>query len=79
MATKLADKTSAKLVLKSSLLGTGPIIGATPIPNLYINSGHGTLGWTMACGSARVLADILSGRDPSIDTAHLSVARFCPQ
>jgi len=41
-----------------------PVIGRSPIANLFINTGHGTLGWTMACGSAAALADIVSGRQP---------------
>jgi D-amino-acid dehydrogenase len=41
-----------------------PLIGATRYPNLYLNAGHGPLGWTMSCGSARALADIVSGRHP---------------
>jgi D-amino-acid dehydrogenase len=41
-----------------------PLIGRSAIPNLYINTGHGTLGWTMACGSGAALADIVSGRAP---------------
>lgn len=41
-----------------------PLIGRSAIPNLYLNSGHGTLGWTMACGSGAALADIVSGRKP---------------
>jgi D-amino-acid dehydrogenase len=41
-----------------------PFIGTTPLDNLYLNTGHGTLGWTMACGSGRALADIISGRAP---------------
>ncbi len=53
-----------------------PILGATKVANLYTNTGHGTLGWTMACGSARVLADVISGREPEIATADLSVARY---
>ncbi len=44
-----------------------PCIGATRYANLYLNTGHGTLGWTHACGSARALADIVSGREPEID------------
>jgi D-amino-acid dehydrogenase len=40
-----------------------PLLGATPIPNLYLNTGHGSLGWTLAAGSARVLADLLAGRE----------------
>src|SRR3546814_14683407 len=46
-----------------------PIIGATRYGNLFLNTGHGTLGWTMAAGSGRVLAAILSGRTPAIDAA----------
>ncbi|GJE27886.1 D-amino acid dehydrogenase [Methylobacterium organophilum] len=53
-----------------------PIIGPTPFANLYTNTGHGTLGWTMACGSGRLLADLVSGRSPEIDGADLAVARY---
>ncbi len=53
-----------------------PLIGPTPYANLHLNTGHGTLGWTMACGSARVLADQLAGRQPEIDTRDLSVRRY---
>jgi D-amino-acid dehydrogenase len=53
-----------------------PIIGATRYANLHLNTGHGTLGWTMACGSARVLSDLLSGRKPEIDTAELALTRY---
>jgi D-amino-acid dehydrogenase len=53
-----------------------PVMGATRYANLHLNTGHGTLGWTMACGSARVLADLLSGRKPEIDTAELALARY---
>lgn len=55
-----------------------PIIGKTPIRGLYLNTGHGTLGWTMACGSGRVLADIVSGTRPDIDVSDLSVSRYLP-
>jgi D-amino-acid dehydrogenase len=44
-----------------------PIIGPTGLHNLYLNTGHGTLGWTMAVGSGRLLADQLAGRVPEID------------
>jgi D-amino-acid dehydrogenase len=44
-----------------------PYIGRTRYANLYLNTGHGTLGWTMGCGSGRALADILSGRAPEVD------------
>lgn len=53
-----------------------PIVGATPFANLSLNTGHGTLGWTMACGSARALSDLITGRRPEIETADLSVARY---
>ena len=54
-----------------------PYIGATRYPNLYLNTGHGTLGWTHSCGSGRAIADIMSGRKPEIDFAFtgLSAAR----
>lgn len=53
-----------------------PIIGATPLKRLYLNTGHGTLGWTMSCGSARVIADIVSGRTPDIDISDLAMDRY---
>ena len=53
-----------------------PVIGPTPISNLYLNTGHGTLGWTMSCGSGRVLADMISGHQPEIDTADLALCRY---
>ncbi|WP_137109142.1 D-amino acid dehydrogenase [Rhodobacter sp. SY28-1] len=53
-----------------------PILGRSPIANLFLNTGHGTLGWTMAAGSGRVLADIVSGRQTEIATADLGYARY---
>lgn len=53
-----------------------PIIGATRYANLSLNTGHGTLGWTMACGSARALSDLISGRKPDIETGDLSIDRY---
>ena len=44
-----------------------PLIGKSGMLNLYYNTGHGTLGWTLACGSARALADIMSGKHPQTD------------
>ena len=44
-----------------------PIIGPTPYRNLWLSTGHGTLGWTMAAGSGRVMADVISGRRAEID------------
>jgi D-amino-acid dehydrogenase len=53
-----------------------PIIGPTHLPNLHLNTGHGTLGWTMACGSARVVADQIAGKVPDIDVKDLAIARY---
>ena len=53
-----------------------PLIGATRWANLYLNTGHGTLGWTMACGSARVVADLVLGRPADIRTDDLSLQRY---
>jgi len=44
-----------------------PLVGPTRYPNLFLNTGHGTLGWTLACGSARALADAMSGRSPAVE------------
>jgi D-amino-acid dehydrogenase len=53
-----------------------PIIGATPVRNLLLATGHGTLGWTMAAGTGRVIADMVSGRAPEIDVSALGMARY---
>ncbi len=53
-----------------------PIVGRTGLRNLYINTGHGTLGWTMSCGSAQLLSDIISARRPAIRADDLSVSRY---
>lgn len=53
-----------------------PVIGKTKLDNLFLNTGHGTLGWTMACGSARVIADIIDGRTPDIESADLGIGRY---
>lgn len=53
-----------------------PAVGGTRFPNLFLNTGHGTLGWTMSCGSARLLADIMAGQQPDIDPAAYDPRRF---
>jgi D-amino-acid dehydrogenase len=53
-----------------------PIVGATPVRNLLLATGHGTLGWTMAAGTGRVIADLISGREPEIDVSALGVSRY---
>lgn len=53
-----------------------PVIGPTPYRNLFLNTGHGTLGWTMACGSGQFIADIVSGKRPAISTEGLYMDRY---
>ena len=52
-----------------------PYIGKTKYSNLFLNTGHGTLGWTMGCGSGRAIAEIVSGRQPELDFAFTGMAR----
>ncbi|WP_045738025.1 D-amino acid dehydrogenase [Xanthomonas sp. MUS 060] len=53
-----------------------PVVGATGYRNLFLNTGHGTLGWTMACGSGRYLADLIASRQPQIDGEGLDLFRY---
>jgi D-amino-acid dehydrogenase len=53
-----------------------PIVGPTPLQNLLLATGHGTLGWTMAAGTGRVIADLVSGRQPEIPIDGLTMARY---
>ncbi len=53
-----------------------PILGETRYRNLLLSTGHGTLGWTMAAGTGRVMADLLAGKQPDIDIQGLTVARY---
>ncbi len=53
-----------------------PILGTSPIPNLFLNTGQGHMGWTMACGSSRAVADVMLGRPPAIDMTGLTYDRY---
>ncbi|OTG79799.1 D-amino acid dehydrogenase [Acinetobacter sp. ANC 4648] len=53
-----------------------PIIGATGYKNLFLNTGHGTLGWTMACGSGKLISDLVMNHTPDISTDGLSIKRY---
>jgi len=53
-----------------------PVVGPTRFRNLHLNTGHGTLGWTMACGSGRLLADLITGRPPEIAADDLALSRY---
>ncbi|HEI8827949.1 TPA: D-amino acid dehydrogenase [Klebsiella pneumoniae] len=55
-----------------------PVVGRTAYKNLWLNTGHGTLGWTMACGSGQLISDLISGRTPAIPYDDLAVARYSP-
>ena len=53
-----------------------PLIGPTHVPGLYLNTGHGHLGWTQAAGSGALLADLMTGREPPIEPTRYAPARF---
>ena len=53
-----------------------PVVGATGLRNLFLNTGHGTLGWTMACGSGRYLADVIAHRPTRIRSEGLDISRY---
>ena len=53
-----------------------PVLGPTALRKLWLSTGHGTLGWTMATGSGQLIADWMSGRAPKIDTEGLTIARY---
>jgi D-amino-acid dehydrogenase len=55
--------------LRPATPGNVPYVGRSRYGNLFVDSGHGTLGWTMSCGSGQLLADLVSGRAPAIDPA----------
>lgn len=62
--------------LRPSTPDSRPIIGRTGIDGLFLNTGHGALGWTLACGSARLLADLIEGNEPLISAAPFAYERF---
>jgi D-amino-acid dehydrogenase len=61
--------------LRPMMPSSVPVIGRARYKNLYLDTGHGHLGWTTACGSGRLLADLVAGRKPEIDTAGLGYGR----
>src|SRR5690606_8471651 len=73
-----ADTSEIKLWigLRPATTDGTPIIGPTRYRNLFLNTGHGTLGWTMACGSGRLLADLLARKKPQISTEGLAISRY---
>lgn len=61
--------------LRPATPGNVPLIGRSRLANLFLDTGHGTLGWTHACGSGRAIADLVSGRVPEVDFRFLGVER----
>jgi D-amino-acid dehydrogenase len=53
-----------------------PVLGASGVPGLWLNLGHGDYGWSMACGCARAIADLIAGHTPEIDLHGLGVERL---
>jgi D-amino-acid dehydrogenase len=53
-----------------------PVLGASRIANLYLNTGHGSTGWAMACGSGKVVTDVIRGATPEIDLEGLTIDRY---
>ena len=72
------DKTSASFWagLRPATPDGTPIVGGTRYSNLFLNTGHGTLGWTMACGSGRYLADVMANKVPQISGEGLDISRY---
>jgi D-amino-acid dehydrogenase len=62
--------------LQPTLPDGPPLIGATPMKNLFVNIGHGAYGWAMAAGAGKLVADIISERTPDIDLNGLTMARY---
>jgi D-amino-acid dehydrogenase len=53
-----------------------PVLGASGLPGIWLNLGHGSSGWALSCGSARATADLLGGRTPEVDLEGLDVSRL---
>lgn len=70
------NKHSARSCLRPMTPDGPPIVGRGKHENLYYNTGHGHMGWTMACGSSRIVADEMAGRRPAIDTTGMRVRAF---
>jgi D-amino-acid dehydrogenase len=70
------DRTEYWSCLRPATPDGPPIISPTPVPNLWVNAGHGYLGWTMCAGSARLLADLMAGRNPDLDPAPYRYGRY---
>jgi D-amino-acid dehydrogenase len=54
------------------------VLGRSGLAGIWLNLGHGSSGWALACGSARIVADALASRTPAVDTARLVIERLGP-
>jgi D-amino-acid dehydrogenase len=75
-AAKETDDINFWTGFRPSTPDSTPIIGTTPYSNLYLNTGHGTLGWTMSLGSGKLLASIVSGNEPEISLEGIDMSRY---
>jgi len=62
--------------LRADLPDGLPLLGAAPVPGLFVNAGHGSAGWTVACGTAQIVADVVTGRTPQVNISGLGFDRF---
>ena len=70
-----ADQGQYRACLRPMTPDGPPILGLGRHRNLFLNCGHGHMGWTMACGTARIVADLMTGRMPELDLEGLTVRR----
>ncbi len=75
-ATKEAEDLKFWTGFRPSTPDGTPVIGPTPYPNLFLNTGHGTLGWTMSAGSGKLLANLISGIESEISTEGIDMSRY---
>ena len=71
-----ADKVEFWSGLRPMTPDGSPVIGQTDIQNLYLNTGHGSVGWTLACGSARLVSDMISGTQSDVNPTVWSLGRY---
>ncbi|MBS0317824.1 MAG: FAD-dependent oxidoreductase [Proteobacteria bacterium] len=76
MAAQLSDGVQVWRGARPTLPDGLPVLGASGLPGLWLNLGHGAAGWALACGSARVLADLIAGRAPAIDLQGFGIERL---
>lgn len=76
-AAKLSSGVQEWQGARPMLADGAPMTGASGVPGLWLNLGHGASGWALSCGSARLLADLVAGKDPGVDVNGLGLERLC--